>query len=308
MTATRVRALGIVLLGVASAGLRANTPNFPVVDPVVRLQGSDPSKGATGTLIGARQIGSEYRMVFIGADHTYQRVGPITSIGFGNLGAPILNLSNFMNLTTLLAPTIVGLGPIDLGVYEVSIDLNTLNVNDRSYLTGITPVNVAAAPLLAGYAITGVGFGLDGFVSNAYGTQLSFSNTINSYFAFNSSYTTDKNNNPLNYSEMLSTWTTQPAPGLGACVTGCSGSTLFLAGAPNTMVGFQVNGSLAPGGTNLGLEFTPDYVSFINSTSALYLAPVPIPAAAWLLGSALTWLGGLGFTDRRRRTASADHD
>jgi len=80
-----VTAIGLLLL---PAGIsRANAVTSPTFDPVVRVEESNPSSGGTGTLIAARQVGGAYGMVFLAADHTLERVGPLSMIGFGNLGA-----------------------------------------------------------------------------------------------------------------------------------------------------------------------------------------------------------------------------
>lgn len=270
---------------------RANELQSPPDDSVVRLQGADLTVGGTGTLIGAEQVGSNYLMVIIGPDHTYERDGPITSVGFGNLGSPLLNLTSFTSFSTILAPTISGQGPVDMALYEVSVNLSSLTAAQQSFLTGVAPVTVTTAPSSPGYNFTGIGYGSDNVVTTAYGTQLQFQNTVTGYLAFSGSYTTDKSGNPLNYTESLASWTTQASPGLGACVSGCSGSPLFLDSGLTQMAGYQVNGSLVAGGTNYGVEFTPQYVSWIDGNSTTFLAPTPLPSSGFLFGAGALALG-----------------
>jgi len=147
-------------------------------DPVVRVEGAAPSTGGTGTLIGTRQVGDSYGMVFLAADHTLERVGPLATIGFGDVGSPKLELS-------------LG-GAVDLTV-------------------GVTAAPSPYAP----FTIQAFGFGKSGPIVT-YGTQQSFDNVIDSYLSFNGSYTTDMNNNPLVYVQEMERWTyNDPNTGTG---------------------------------------------------------------------------------------------
>jgi hypothetical protein len=153
-------------------------------------------------------------MLFLAADHTIERVGPVQTLGFGNLGsATALDLSTFTNLAvTTGGPT----GAVDMAIIGATIDLNTLTQSQQSYLTGILPVALATSPTNPNFSIQGTGFGHDGVATTVYGTQNSFSNTITGFIQpFSGSYTTNANNQPLNYTEQIETWTYDSISGLG---------------------------------------------------------------------------------------------
>jgi hypothetical protein len=254
-------------------------------DDVVRIQGSNTSTGGTGSLIGMVEYGSTLRMVFIGADHTLERVGPIKTIGFGNLGSPTVNLDASGASIYTMGPS----GTEDLAIYGITVDLNALTPSQKSFLTGLTPISVAASPSSSSlpFGITDYGYGTSD-VSSSYGTQNSFTNQITGYQSFSGTYTTDKNGNPLYYTEMREKWIYDPTNNKGAGVSGFSGSPLIFNGA---IQGIQVSGNIsAIGAENWGLSFTDADVAWINAQRDALL--VPIPGAVWLFGSGLLGLMG----------------
>ena len=128
--------LGLVLTVIAFLGTAgtvcANTLSSQ--DNVVRIQGSNSREGGTGFLVGMAEYGTTLRMVFLGADHTLEREGPIRTIGFGNLGS-----SNALNLNASRATIYTGGlgGTEDLAIYGITVDLNSLTPTQRSFLTGL---------------------------------------------------------------------------------------------------------------------------------------------------------------------------
>jgi hypothetical protein len=286
----------------------ANTPS--TFDPVVRIQSA--TSGGTGSLVSTGQVGNEYLMTFLMADHTVQRIGQLTTVGFGDSSAPKLNLS----LASATNITLYDKGPggiEDMALLGVTIDLATLSAADRAYLTSVTPLALQAAPTqLSPFAMTAYGFGRSGGVTS-YGTQQSFNNVIDAYNnGFSGSYTTDANNIPLVYTQDMLHWTYNDQytgdwiTGEGAGYGGYSGSPLtVLVNGKATIFGIQSAGSdVTNGAQNIGLKFNDSYVNWINANSAAYLAtaqvapPVPEPESYALL---LAGLGLIGVAARRKR-------
>jgi hypothetical protein len=251
----------IAFIGTAGTVCANVTSN---VNNVVRIQGSNLSTGGTGSLIGMAEYGSTLRMVFIGADHTLERVGPITTIGFGNLDSPTVNLDAYGACIYKMGPS----GKEDLAIYGITVDFNALTTPEKSFLTGLTPFDVATSPSSVPFGINDYGYGKSD-VSSTYGTQNSFTNQITGYISFSGTYTTDKYGNPLNYSQMMEKWNYEPTNNKGAGVGGFSGSPLIFGGA---IQGIQVSGNISTSGAvNWGLSFTNDDVAWIKAERDTFL-------------------------------------
>ncbi|HVP30862.1 MAG TPA: hypothetical protein VMW35_17040 [Myxococcota bacterium] len=275
-------------LGLA-ASASANTVTAPTFDPVVRIQGSNPSSGGTGTLIGAQRDGSRYAMVFLAADHTLERIGPLSTIGFGNLASPNLDIStaNALDVRTFTkGPD----GTEDLALIGITVDLSLLSPSSQSYLTGIAPLGLIAAPAsFAPFPFAEFGYGKAGPIVT-YGTQQTFANVIDSYLSFSGSYTTDGNGVPLVYTQEMEHWTYDDpglgdwVPGEGAGYGGFSGSPLLVsAGGGLAVQGIQSSGSdTVNGAQSIGVRFTLGYVSWLSDTGSAYLASVPEPSSGAL--------------------------
>jgi hypothetical protein len=275
----------------------ADTVTSPTFDPVVRVQGANPSTGGTGTLIATRQVGDAYGMIFLAADHTLERIGPLNTIGFGAIGTPNLNLSpsgalNFATYTK--GPD----GTEDLALIGLTINLATLSAAQSSYLTGVAPITVTPSPQpFSPFEITDFGYGKSGPITT-YGTQQTFNNVINAYLSFSGSYTTDIHGNPLIYTQAMEQWTyNNPGtgdwvPGEGAGYGGFSGSPLLvMVGGTPEVQGIQSSGSdVVDGATSIGVSFTQGYVDWIQAESSAYLATVPEPSTALLLSAGIVGL------------------
>jgi hypothetical protein len=284
LNAPAARLVVFAILALLPAMMRANTVVSPTFDPVVRIQGPNPSSGGTGTLIGARQVASGYGMVFLAADHTLERIGPLTTIGFGNLSSPNLDIP----IASALALQTYTRGPDgteDLALIGITIALSSLTATQRSYLTGIAPIDVTTAPNpYAPFVITDFGYGKSGAIVT-FGTQQSFANAIDSYLSFSGSYTTDINNQPLVYTQEMEHWTYNDpgtgdwVPGEGAGYGGFSGSPLLDGSA--RIQAIQSSGSdVVNGAQSIGIRFTQGYVDWIQQERAAYLTNLPEPSTS----------------------------
>ena len=268
--------------------LSANTASS--FAPVVRIEGTSTTvPGGTGTLIGDSQSGSLLRMVFVETDHTLERIGTLTTIGFGNLSSPAVDLS--VSSASNVQELFYGAnGTTDISMIGLTIDLNTLTGAQQSYLLSITPVPVATMPA-SPFVFQAYTYGQDGSSFTSYGTQNTFSNTVDTITSFSGSYTTDSHGTPLNYTETVAEWRLHSppiVPNEGTATSGGSGSPLILNG---TMVGFQVNGSTTVGATNMGVSFAAADVTWIDHNTAQLLAQVPEPTISYLvLTGLIAWL------------------
>jgi hypothetical protein len=298
-----VAAIALILLPTTTT--RANSVVFPTFDPVVRIQGSNPSSGGTGTLIGTRLEGEIYGMVFLAADHTLERIGPLATIGFGSLSAPNLDIPT----TGALDLQIYTKGPDgteDLALIGITVELSSLTPAQRSYLIGINPIEVTAAPApFAPFQITDFGYGKSGAIVT-YGTQQAFANVIDSYLSFSGAYTTDINNQPLVYAQEMEHWTYNDpglgdwVPGEGAGYGGFSGSPLL--DGSSRIQGLQANGSdVVNGAPSIGVRFTQGYVNWIQAQRSAYLAAVPEPSAFMLVLTCVMLVYRARASDHRRR-------
>lgn len=283
-------------LGLAG-GAAANTPSS--VDGIVRVEGTKPGTGGTGTLIGLSQSGDDLRLAVLSADHTLQRIGALTTIGFGDASAPKLDLS----AASAANVRIFDKGPDgteDMAVIGLTFRWSDLSSSQQTYLSGLAPFAVVAAPSTPPFTFTATGFGKSGPVTS-YGTQQQFANVANTYFTLTAgSYTSDANGNPLVYTQQMLGWTYNApstgdwVPGEGAGYGGYSGSPLLLSGS---VVGIQSSGSdVVDGQTSIGLRMTDAYANWVNATVSAYVSPVPEPAE-W----SLMLTGGLCMARRARR-------
>jgi hypothetical protein len=107
------------------AGAPAYANSFSVFPEVVRIQGPSPTSGGTGSLIGSRHVGNLLGLVFLATDHTLERVGPLETIGFGDLGAPQSNII----FQSMINPVVFSKGwngTTDMSVIGVTVDLSLL--------------------------------------------------------------------------------------------------------------------------------------------------------------------------------------
>lgn len=270
----------LAMAGLLSEEISANTASN--LAPVVRLQGSDVSKGGTGTLIGALQSGDRYTMVILGTDHTARRVGPLATVGFGDMGsAGKINLS--LASATNVRTTLYGAnGTTDLSLIRLTVDLATLSAGERNALLAVVPLTVSAAPQgipFVPFTFQAYTYGTDGGAFPGYGTQNSFSNQVDSTVPFSGSYTTNSAGSPLNYTETISQWDLDSVggvPGEGTAVQGGSGSPMIVGGK---IVGIQVNGSLIANAVNFGVAFSYADVDWLTATTANLLSDAvgPLP-------------------------------
>jgi hypothetical protein len=282
--------------------VHAQAPNAPSsFDPVVRMQGS--TNMATGTLIGESLSGSDLTMTFLTAEHVVRKYTLLTDIGFGDLSSPKLDLTNFINVATVTG----GATKMeDLAIVGVTINLGTLTSAQQNYLLGVSPLSVGLAPPSSSlpYDIEAFGYGSSGNPATVYGSQATYFAQVDTQAAYSGTYEGKAYTEPVQY------WTYHNPnilPGEGTGFGGYSGSPLFLYSsmAINTsspVIGIQVQGAQpVNGAVSMGIDFTSSEVNWIDSESQSLLAPVPIPASAWLLLSAL---GGVGVMSMRgRRTA-----
>jgi len=275
-------------------GSTAHANTFSSFPEVVRIEGAKAGMGGTGSLIGSLQNGNQLGLVFLATDHTIQRVGPLTNIGFGDAGSPSANVAYQSSIN----PMIFSKGPngtTDVSVVCLTVDLSTISSTEADYLAARVPIAFDLSPTpFSPFEITAYGFGK--FGSNVtYGSQATFENVIDSYSSFSGSYTTDQNGSPLYYTEEIESFTYNDpgtgdwVPGEGAGYGGYSGSPYIVhPSGTSTIQGFQVVGSdLMNGAVSFGVQFTPDLVDWIKAQRDGYLLPEPSRAALLATGISL---------------------
>ncbi len=264
--------------------LHANTAsNFA---PVVRLQGADPSQGGTATLVGASQAGNLRTMVFLGADHTARRVGPLTTIGFGNVLGPVnLEIASAVGANTVLYGAN---GTSDLALIRLTVDTSTLSAGDALYLTNTLPVSIAQAPAPP-FEFAAWSYGRDFVTFFDYGTQNYFRNQVDAIVSFSGSYTSTlpAPGDPLTYTQNHLQWDYDPAGGVideGFAAQGAGGAPVLIS-SPGwepyqaKMVGFQVDATNVPAAPQMvGVAFSAADVAWLNDNIATMLAQPTITA------------------------------
>lgn len=125
-------------LGLAG-GATANTPSS--ADGVVRVEGTKPGTGGTGTLIGISHAGDDLRLAVLSADHTLQRVGALTTIGFGDASAPKLDFSAASATSSVVGIQSSGSDVVDgqtsIGLRMTDAYANWVNATVSAYVSPV---------------------------------------------------------------------------------------------------------------------------------------------------------------------------